>query len=127
MSNKPKAMRVSDEQIEKALRATGGFFSLAAQRLGCSDKTVSRRVDKCPKLQAALTEICDKKLDVAEASLMKAVANGESWAVCFYLKCKGKHRGYVERSEITGADGKPILSPAADVPEAELDKILNGT
>lgn len=119
-------MRVSDEQIEKALRATGGFYSLAAQRLGCSDKTISRRVEKRPKLKTALAEICDKKLDVAEASLMKAIANGESWAVCFYLKCKGKHRGYVERSEITGADGKSILSPAASVPDEELDKIING-
>lgn len=29
-------------------------------------------------------------------------------AVIFFLKTKGKHRGYVERSELTGKDGAPI-------------------
>jgi hypothetical protein len=124
--NTPKAMRVNDAQIEKALQATGGFMSLAAQRLGCSYKTVWRRVQGSAKLQAALTEICDKKLDVAEAALMKAIGSGEAWAVCFYLKCKGKQRGYVERQELTGKDGGPIISQEVDVPDAELDKILDG-
>ena len=124
--NTPKAMRVNDAQIEKALQATGGFMSLAAQRLGCSYKTVWRRVQGSAKLQAALTEICDKKQDVAEAALMKAIGSGEAWAVCFYLKCKGKARGYVERQELTGKDGGPIISQEVDVPDAELDKILDG-
>lgn len=125
--NKPKAMRVTDEMVEKALQATGGFLSLAAQRLGCSYRTVSRRVNASAKLQAAMAEICEKKLDVAEASLMKAIGTGESWAVCFYLKCKGKNRGYVERQEVTGRDGGPLVTADADVPDAELDKIINGS
>jgi hypothetical protein len=124
--NKPKAMRVTDEMVESALQATGGFISLAAQRLGCSHRTVARRVSASARLQTALAEICDKKLDIAEATLMKAVGNGESWAVCFYLKCKGKQRGYVERQELTGRDGGPVVSLLAEVPEAELDRIING-
>ena len=28
--------------------------------------------------------------------------------ILFYLKTKGKSRGYVERQELTGSDGKPI-------------------
>ena len=30
---------------------------------------------------------------------------GESWAVQFRLRTKAKHRGYVERTEVTGQDG----------------------
>ena len=123
--NKPKVARVTDEMVAAALQATGGFMALAAQRLGCSYKTVQRRVSGSTKLQAKLAEICDCKLDVAEAALMKAVRDGAAWAVCFYLKCKGKQRGYVERQEVTGKDGAPIIS-AVDMPESELDKIING-
>jgi len=115
-----KAMRVTDATIEQALQATGGFLSLAAQRVGCSVRTISRRVAASAKLQESLNEICDKKLDVAESALMKKVQAGELGAICFYLKCKGKHRGYVERSEVAVQPLAPV-----DVPETELDRIIN--
>lgn len=124
--NKPKAVRVTPDEVEKALQATGGFLSLAAQRLGCNYKTVARRIAASPRLQEALREISDKKLDMAEAALTKAINAGESWAVCFFLKCKGKQRGYVERSEITGRDGGPLVTADVDITDDELDKILNG-
>ena len=126
-TNVPKQMRVTNEQVEAALQATCGFLALAAQRLGCSYKTVYRRVKASPRLQEALQEIADKNLDLAEAALTKAIRNGESWAVCFYLKCKGKHRGYVERTEVTGRDGGPIEHSAMEkLSDEELDKIIDG-
>jgi len=36
-------------------------------------------------------------------------------AVMFYLKTKAKHRGYVERTEITGDEGRPIIHIAANI------------
>ena len=47
-------------------------------------------------------------LDVGELSLLRAVQNGEAWAVCFLLKTQGKQRGYIERAEISGPDGGAI-------------------
>jgi hypothetical protein len=34
--------------------------------------------------------------------------NGEPWAVAMVLKTIGKSRGYVERQEVTGADGGKV-------------------
>ena len=51
-------------------------------------------------------------LDVAETALLAAVAKGEAWAVCFYLKCKGKARGWTERAEVTGPGGGPLQTQA---------------
>ena len=45
---------------------------------------------------------------MAENSLFEAIRRGEAWAVCFYLKCMAKDRGYVERAELTGANGAPV-------------------
>ena len=38
-------------------------------------------------------------LDYAESQLFKQVAKGDTTAVIFLLKCKGKKRGYIDRAE----------------------------
>ena len=45
---------------------------------------------------------------MAESQLVKGIQTGQSWAVCFYLKTKGRDRGYSERREITDADGNNL-------------------
>jgi len=61
---------------------------------------------------AAPTEVIEEtvelNLDTAESQLMSLIANGNLRAVIFYLKTKGKARGYVERVEATGSGGGPI-------------------
>ena len=44
--------------------------------------------------------LTNKPLDMAESKLLKAIKEGQIAAIIFYLKCKGKKRGYVERQEI---------------------------
>jgi hypothetical protein len=39
-------------------------------------------------------------LDFAESQLHKQIQSGEVSSTIFYLKTKGKKRGYVERSEV---------------------------
>ena len=46
-------------------------------------------------------------LDFAESQLHKQISDNSTAATIFYLKTKGKKRGYIERQEITGADGMP--------------------
>lgn len=125
ITNRPKIGRVTDAQIIKALELTGGFLSAAAQRLGCHHRTISRRVKSSKKVREALENIVEKKLDLAEAALMRSINNGEPWAVKFYLRHKGASRGYASRMEITGKGGGP-LDMAIDISDEELDKIING-
>ena len=42
-----------------------------------------------------------------ESKLFENIKDGKTAEMIFYLKSKGKKRGYVERQEITGADGMP--------------------
>jgi hypothetical protein len=41
--------------------------------------------------------------------LFKLIKEGNVAATIFYLKTQGKQRGYIERQEVTGADGAPII------------------
>jgi len=48
-------------------------------------------------------------LDMAESQLHKQILEGSTSATIFYLKTKGKKRGYVERLEHTGFEGTKLF------------------
>jgi hypothetical protein len=48
------------------------------------------------------------------------VLAGEPWAVCFYLKCQAKDRGYIERTEHVGRSSDPELDEAINAEIARL-------
>jgi len=56
----------------------------------------------------AVQELGDVALDFAESKLHKLIDQGNPAATIFYLKTKGKERGYVERQEIAVAEKKPL-------------------
>jgi hypothetical protein len=57
-------------------------------------------VKKHARLQRVLEEAREQHLDLAETQLISSVKQGQAWAVCFFLKCKGKSRGYIEKQQI---------------------------
>lgn len=85
--------------VADALREHHGMVFHAARFLKCSANTVRRYMRKHPEVQAAVDEARGLLTDEAEMKLYEALQRGESWAVCFYLKTQGRHRGYVERAE----------------------------
>jgi hypothetical protein len=70
--------------------------------------------------EAAFLEVDEQDLDFTESKLKKAIKNDQGWAICFHLKCKGKKRGWVERQEVTGADGVPLGSGVSEEEERRL-------
>jgi hypothetical protein len=73
-----------------------------------------------PAFEAGFLEADDQDLDFTESKLKKAIQNDQGWAICFHLKCKGKKRGWVERQEVTGADGVPLHGAASEEEERRL-------
>jgi hypothetical protein len=108
------------ELVEMALRTSAGVYSVAAEKIGCARNTIANYVKRYPYLADALTEIEDGNVDLGEAQLISAMSKGESWAVLFYLRCKGKRRGYTERHEITGAGGGPVKVASIDLSKLNL-------
>ena len=87
-------MKVTIEQIEKALEASGGFQTIAAKKLGIGDSALSERILKTPQLIGKLAQIKERTLDLSEAQLVKKIKKGSLGAICFYLKYQGQGRGY---------------------------------
>jgi hypothetical protein len=91
-----------------AIPSSGGIISTIARKLSCSWDTVNRAIKDYPTVKSAYDNECEKVLDMAESVLLKNIENGDSADAKWYLSRKGKRRGYVERSEVTGADGDAI-------------------
>lgn len=86
--------RYRQQQVIDALAETKGLMTFAAQRLGCAPNTVYAYVDRYPRVRAARDAARERQLDLAEAALFRAIGEGESWAVQFYLRTVGRRRGY---------------------------------
>ena len=57
---------------------------------------------------AKVKELLNVSLDFVEGKLFEAIDKNNITGIIFYLKTKGKHRGYVERHELAGVDDKEL-------------------
>ena len=88
------------EQVAEALRNSAGIYTMAGIQLGCCGNTVSNFIKKHPELLELIEQVTEQNLDLAEVELLKQIKEGNIAAIIFYLKTKGKHRGYVERQQV---------------------------
>ena len=99
-------------QVIAALDQARGMTTIAARILNCSPNTIRRYIRQYPSVAEAQREAHEAMLDDAERTLYElAVDERNVTALIFLLKTQGKGRGYTQRTELTGADGVPLLSP----------------
>tara|TARA_A100001201_G_scaffold142227_1_gene139828 strand:- start:607 stop:966 length:360 start_codon:yes stop_codon:yes gene_type:complete len=91
------------EALEKSL----GVVTTACKRVGVGRTTYYDWYNSDPEFKKEVDDLQNVALDFAESQLHKQIAENSTTATIFYLKTKGKKRGYIERQEITGADGVP--------------------
>jgi hypothetical protein len=101
----------STEEIVKAVTKARGLITVAARFLGCTPQAIRSRAKNEDEIRQAITNARDGFVDRAEEKLMAAVNKGQPWSISLVLKTLGKERGYVERGEITGANGEPLTRP----------------
>lgn len=103
-----KARRLSQKLVIEALHETKGAVYLAANRLSCSHQAIYDWIKKNPAVANVKDYYDGELVDIAESRARLATINGEQWAVKMVLMTKGRNRGWVERTELTGPDGGPI-------------------
>ena len=101
--------KFTNAQIVEAVKTVNGMIYLAARKLGCTPQAIYKRMAKSSIIREAVDDSRGELVDISEQKLRAAVINGEPWAVAMVLKTLGKSRGYVERQEVTGADGGAII------------------
>lgn len=99
-------MAYSDKQIIEAIEKTGGNQAAAARALECSRNTIRNRINTSEKVKEAYDSVNEANLDKAENTLLELVQAGDFRAVKFYLRTKGRMRGYGDRMDITTGGDK---------------------
>jgi len=96
-------MNQQTPQLKKAMLAaleqSLGIVTTAAKIVGIDRGTHYDWLKVDEDYKAAVDSIQDITLDFAESQLHKQIKDGEVTSTIFYLKTKGKKRGYVERVE----------------------------
>lgn len=126
------------KEILDELEKQKGIVSISCNNVGLPRSTFYSWLKEDEEFKALVDEIQDVAIDYVESKLfekIKGVAvsskydNGEGegavysqppsdTAIIFYLKTKGKKRGYVERNEFTGAEGDPLIPQINVLPKA---------
>ncbi len=83
------------EALEKSL----GIVTSACNKVNISRQTFYNYLKDDKDFAAKVKDIENIALDYAETALFKNIKDGKEPSTIFYLKTKGKGRGYIERSE----------------------------
>lgn len=102
------------EQLINEIWSKHGKISLVADAMGVTTRTIYNYAERYATVKNAINDAQEhedtKLVDTAELAIRRASVNGEAWAVKYILNTKGKNRGWVERQELTSADGSPAIN-----------------
>ena len=101
-------MEQQKKNMIDALTLSLGIVSTACQKAGIGRTTHYRWLKEDEQYAEEVRQVNDRTLDFAETHLHKLIKDGNPAATIFFLKTRGKSRGYVERQEIEVAEKKPL-------------------
>jgi len=120
------------KEILESLENHKGIVTSACASIGCPRSTYYNYYNTDPEFKIAVDEIQDVAIDFVESKLMEKIngvttqtynSKGEpviyelppsDTAIIFYLKTKGKKRGYVERTEVDHSGGVSLHFDSQD-------------
>ena len=111
MANAQNAQKTDKKKKDfiEALRNNLGHISNACEAAKIGRRTYYDWIDKDKNFKEDVDHVQDSLLDLAESKLLENIENNENTAIIFYLKTKGKRRGYIEKQEVE------VVKPISEV------------
>lgn len=109
---------LTDLHVATAIEGSRGSLRLIAQRLGCSRQVAAGMIKRSEDLTSQLEDEIEASVDTLEEALYDKVASGDTPAIIFGLKTRGRKRGYSEKIEVDQNISGTILGITATPDEA---------
>ena len=104
-----ESRHIKKESILEALEKSLGVVTMACKSADVPRSTYYKWLKEDEEFAKAVKDIENIALDFGESQLHKQIKDGNTSATIFFLKTKGKKRGYIERSELDLTSGdEPI-------------------
>ena len=117
MSTSNKKLHTKKALID-ALHESLGIVTTACKAVGVDRATYYRYINDDPQFAKEAKEVENTALDFVESQLYKQIRAENITAIIFYMKTKGKKRGYIERIEsIT-----KVVDDFSDMTDEQIDE-----
>ena len=100
--------------ILEALESSLGVVTSACKKVGVGRTIFYEWLKVDEEFSKKVKDIENVALDFAESQLHQQIKSGNSTSTIFYLKTKGKKRGYIERMETENLNKNIDLSSLTD-------------
>jgi len=104
-----KSRHIKKEILLKALEQSLGVVTVACKKADIPRSTYYKWLSEDEEFSKQVKDIENVALDFAESQLHNQIQKNNTSATIFYLKTKGKSRGYVEKSELDITSGGNVL------------------
>ena len=107
-------------KVIECLKNSKGIVADACKNTGISRGTFYKWYKEDEDFKEQVDEINEATLDFVESKLLENIKKGEVTSIIFYLKTKGRNRGYQEKQEI---DINALRLPQIELQEADYEEI----
>jgi len=108
------AHKITKEQMLKAIQSSQGLVSKIQRKLEAilgekiSWDTTEKWIHKWEEAETAVKNEKEAMLDIAENNIFKDMVNGDTATSKWYLRMKGKERGYEDTPTIQVTNDDPL-------------------
>ena len=108
------AFNIPKETVLEAIKGSAGLITTIQKRLSAAIERniiwtcTKEYTEKWPETKEAMEAERQTTLDVAEGTIVKEIYNNNAEMAKWYLRMKGKERGYVETQEILNKNTDPL-------------------
>lgn len=94
-----KKRKPTHKELISVYEKKGCNVTATCKALGINRTTFYNWRKRSERLDAMLEEVEESIIDYAESKLVEHIQEGDTTCLIFFLKTKGKKRGYIERVE----------------------------
>ena len=88
------------EAFLMALKNNLGHISKSCKAANIHRRTYYSWIDKDEQFKQDCDDVREGLIDLVESKLLENINNNDNTCIIFFLKTKGKSRGYIEKQEI---------------------------